>query len=237
LSDLLSHRLALLAEQTNLPLLSQCLHGIERECLRVDANGQLAHSPHPRALGSALTHPQITTDYSEALLEFITGTDQDPRNTLAELETIHRFTYAKLDGEFLWSPSTALSAAGRGGHSHRRIRQLQRRPAQARLPPGPGAALRQDHAVHRRHPLQLLAARAAVGGAAGRRRRSAQRAGLSLQSLHQPDPQLPSPQLAVDCTCSAPRQRWMPASCVAARTSSNRSTSTRSTCPGRPACA
>ena len=105
MSDLLSHRLALLAEQTNLPLLSQCLHGIERECLRVDANGQLAHTAHPRALGSALTHPQITTDYSEALLEFITGTDQDPRNTLAELETIHRFTYAKLDGEFLWSPS------------------------------------------------------------------------------------------------------------------------------------
>ena len=105
MSALLTHRLALLAEAPHLPLLNQCLHGIERECLRVDAHGHLAMTPHPIALGSALTHPQITTDYSEALLEFITGTDQDPRNTLAELEAIHRFTYAKLGDEYLCSPS------------------------------------------------------------------------------------------------------------------------------------
>ncbi|WP_407293604.1 glutamate--cysteine ligase [Stutzerimonas zhaodongensis] len=105
MSDLLSHRLALLAEHHNLSLLSQCLHGIERECLRVDHDGQLALTPHPRALGSALTHPKITTDYSEALLEFITGTETDPAKTLAELDAIHRYTYSKLDSEFLWSPS------------------------------------------------------------------------------------------------------------------------------------
>ncbi len=105
MSDLLSHRLALLAEPPYLPLLSQCLHGIERECLRVDDRGQLATTPHPRALGSALTHPKITTDYSEALLEFITGTDTDPERTLAELDAIHRYTYSRLDGEYLWSPS------------------------------------------------------------------------------------------------------------------------------------
>ena len=105
MSDLLSHRLALLAEPSHLPLLSQCLHGIERECLRIDDRGELALTPHPRALGSALTHPKITTDYSEALLEFITGTETDPQQTLAELEAIHRYTYSKLDGEMLWSPS------------------------------------------------------------------------------------------------------------------------------------
>lgn len=105
MSDLLSHRLALLAEHPNLPLLSQCLHGIERECLRIDNDGQLAMTPHPRALGSALTHPKITTDYSEALLEFITGTETDPARTLDELDAIHRYTYSRLDIEFLWSPS------------------------------------------------------------------------------------------------------------------------------------
>lgn len=105
MSDLLSHRLALLAEHHNLSLLSQCLHGIERECLRVDNDGQLALTPHPRALGSALTHPKITTDYSEALLEFITGTETDPQKTLTELDAIHRYTYSKLGDEFLWSPS------------------------------------------------------------------------------------------------------------------------------------
>jgi len=105
LSDLLSHRLVLLAEHHNLSLLSQCLHGIERECLRVDTDGQLALTPHPRALGSALTHPKITTDYSEALLEFITGTETDPQKTLTELDAIHRYTYSKLGDELLWSPS------------------------------------------------------------------------------------------------------------------------------------
>ena len=105
MSDLLSHRLALLAEHHNLSLLSQCLHGIERECLRVDGDGELSLTPHPRALGSTLTHPKITTDYSEALLEFITGTETDPQQTLAELDAIHRYTYSKLGDEFLWSPS------------------------------------------------------------------------------------------------------------------------------------
>lgn len=105
MSDLLSRRLAQLGELANLPLLGECLHGIERECLRVDREGQLALTPHPQALGSALTHAQITTDYSESLLEFITGTATDPAATLAELEDIHRFTYDKLDGELLWSPS------------------------------------------------------------------------------------------------------------------------------------
>ncbi|GLK87626.1 glutamate--cysteine ligase [Pseudomonas turukhanskensis] len=105
MSDLLSRRLALLSKPAHLNLLTQCLHGIERECLRVDSQGQLALTPHPIALGSALTHPQITTDYSESLLEFITPAEPDPAATLADLEQIHRFAYSKLDNEYLWSPS------------------------------------------------------------------------------------------------------------------------------------
>ncbi len=73
--------------------------------MRVDSQGQLALTPHPIALGSALTHPQITTDYSESLLEFITPAEADPAETLADLEAIHRFAYSKLDNEYLWSPS------------------------------------------------------------------------------------------------------------------------------------
>ncbi len=105
MSDLLSRRLALLGERANLTLLTRCLHGIERECLRVDGNGQLALTPHSPALGSALTHGQITTDYSESLLEFITPAEADPAQTLADLEKIHRFTLDKLGDELLWSPS------------------------------------------------------------------------------------------------------------------------------------
>ncbi|UUY09740.1 glutamate--cysteine ligase [Pseudomonas sp. J452] len=105
MSELFSRRLALLGDAAALPLLTQNLHGIERECLRVNADGSLAQSEHPRALGSALTHPQITTDYSEALLEFITPAEANPADTLADLERIHRFASSQLDGEYLWSPS------------------------------------------------------------------------------------------------------------------------------------
>ena len=47
-------------------LQAQALRGIkrgyEKECLRVDAEGRLAQTPHPKSLGSKLTHPWITTD-------------------------------------------------------------------------------------------------------------------------------------------------------------------------------
>jgi len=103
LSDLLNRRLSLLG--ANLPLLKQCLHGIERECLRVTDEGRLAQTPHPEALGSALTNEQITTDYSESLLEFITPALADPAKVLESLEQTHRFVYSKLGDEYLWSPS------------------------------------------------------------------------------------------------------------------------------------
>ena len=48
------------------------LKGIEKESLRVTPDGWISQAPHPKSLGAALTHPYITTDYSEALLEFIT---------------------------------------------------------------------------------------------------------------------------------------------------------------------
>ena len=103
MSTLLNRRLSLLG--ANLPLLKQCLHGIERECLRVTEDGRLAQTPHPDALGSALTNEQITTDYSESLLEFITPALSDPALTLESLDQIHRFVYSKLGNEYLWSPS------------------------------------------------------------------------------------------------------------------------------------
>jgi len=105
LSELLNRRLALLGERDHLSLLEQCLHGIERECLRVTSEARLAQTPHPEELGSALTNEQITTDYSESLLEFITPALADPADTLASLDKIHRFAYSKLGNEYLWSPS------------------------------------------------------------------------------------------------------------------------------------
>ncbi len=86
-------------------LLRGIQRGYERECLRVDANGKLALTPHPALLGSKLTHPWITTDYSEALLEFITPPSNDPVFPLQFLREIHRFSAAQLKDEAMWAGS------------------------------------------------------------------------------------------------------------------------------------
>tara|TARA_B100000575_G_C23112128_1_gene642527 strand:+ start:49 stop:1617 length:1569 start_codon:yes stop_codon:yes gene_type:complete len=77
--------------------------GIEKECLRVSPAGQLSTRRHPAALGSALTNPYITTDFSEALLEFITPAYADIKDCLDMLENIHRFSLENLEEqEMLW---------------------------------------------------------------------------------------------------------------------------------------
>lgn len=76
--------------------------GLEKESLRVDANGLLAQTPHPYKLGSALTHPMITTDYCESLLEFVTPVHNNIDNLLHELLDIHHFTYQHIGEEKLW---------------------------------------------------------------------------------------------------------------------------------------
>ncbi len=65
-------RLSALTRADGAAFLKDGLTGLEKESLRVGPDGSIAQTPHPAALGSALTHPWITTDYSEALLEFIT---------------------------------------------------------------------------------------------------------------------------------------------------------------------
>lgn len=95
---------------TRLQALSQAqiagmVRGIEKESLRVDPQGHLAATPHPTALGSALAHPHITTDFSEAQLELVTGVHADVRDCLAELQAVHQFTYRHIPGEMMWVSS------------------------------------------------------------------------------------------------------------------------------------
>jgi len=80
--------------------------GIEKECLRVTPEGGISQNPHPAALGSALTNPYITTDFAEALLEFITPAYADIDECLGMLENIHRFSLQNLENdELLWVSS------------------------------------------------------------------------------------------------------------------------------------
>lgn len=82
--------------------------GIEKEGLRVRPGGGLALTPHPAALGSALTHPLITTDYSESQLELITGARKGVDECLTELAEVHQFVHRALQaqgGELMWASS------------------------------------------------------------------------------------------------------------------------------------
>lgn len=97
--------LAALSDVRDEMLLCSIRRGIEKESLRITPQGRLARTVHPVALGSALTHPSITTDYSEALLEFITGAHVELEDTLGELDRIHRYVHAHIDDELLWSAS------------------------------------------------------------------------------------------------------------------------------------
>lgn len=84
-------------------LLQGMLRGIERESLRMQSNGYLSQSDHPKSLGSALTHPHITTDYSEALMEFITPPQDSIQKALSCLRDIHAVVHQHLpEGEKLW---------------------------------------------------------------------------------------------------------------------------------------
>jgi glutamate--cysteine ligase len=85
---------------------SSCIaRGIEKEHLRVTSAGSMAQTFHPKALGSKLTNPVITTDYSEALLEFVTPPMQGKRELLDYLTSLQQFVYANAKDELLWPSS------------------------------------------------------------------------------------------------------------------------------------
>jgi len=79
--------------------------GIEKESLRVRPDGALSTMSHPAALGAPLTHPHITTDFSESQLELITGVHATPVACLDELTRIHQFVYRHMGEELLWAGS------------------------------------------------------------------------------------------------------------------------------------
>ena len=83
--------------------------GIEKESLRVRPDGTLATTLHPVLLGSALTHPFITTDFSESQLELITGVHVSAGSCLKELTEIHQVVYRAIGNEVLWCASMPCS--------------------------------------------------------------------------------------------------------------------------------
>ena len=112
MSSHLQKQLQALGQPEARSMLTGINRGIEKESLRIEAKGTLAQTPHPAGLGSALTHSLITTDYSEALMEFITPVNTSIEGSLQLLEDIHSFVYQKIGDEILWSASMPCIMSG-----------------------------------------------------------------------------------------------------------------------------
>ena len=134
MTSTLSKHLAKL--QANPKILAQSLRGIEKEGLRVDPLGRLSATPHPTALGSALTHPSITTDYSEALLELITGTHSTVDALMTELDQVHRVVATNLRDELLWNHSMPAQLPVAAIISRSKLVRCSSRWASSSLPSG-----------------------------------------------------------------------------------------------------
>lgn len=125
MSNLYQQLLQTLSAQEPLSLLTKIQRGIEKEGLRVTAEACIAQTKHPKYLGAALTHPSITTDYSEALLEFITPVATRIEDSLRYLTNLHIYTSRNLAAEYIWPASMPCRLEGEEsipiaqyGHSH-----------------------------------------------------------------------------------------------------------------------
>lgn len=112
LSESLTALIERLREPAQQGRLGRLRRGIEKEGLRVDPDAHVAQTPHQRGLGSKLTHPYITTDYSEALLEFVTPVFTETQEALDFLTELHRFTYRKIGDESIWPASMPSRLSG-----------------------------------------------------------------------------------------------------------------------------
>jgi glutamate--cysteine ligase len=105
LDEKLQKRLIALRKDNAAELLFGGLRGLEKESLRVAESGGIAQTRHPENIGSALTNPWITTDYSEALTEFITPPMVSSQDALCFLQDAQTFVYRRLQNEKLWATS------------------------------------------------------------------------------------------------------------------------------------
>jgi glutamate--cysteine ligase len=76
--------------------------GLERETLRILPDGSLSKTSFPPKIGAALTHPWITTDFAESMLEFITPVNSNIDYMLTFLRDLHRYASVNIGDEMIW---------------------------------------------------------------------------------------------------------------------------------------
>src|SRR5258706_2437391 len=158
---LFERRLAALVNRRERGALAGGRRGLEREGMRVTPAGRVSARRHPRALGSALCNPHITTDFSEALLELVSPTFTDNAALVKYLGDLHHFVARFLGDELLWAGSMPGEIAGEAevpiadyGRSHRgQFKEVYRRGPQERAQPEAAADTRGP--VHHFLPADL----------------------------------------------------------------------------------
>ena len=106
-------KVKLLEKISNENIISSGLRGLEKESLRITSKGEIAQTQHPQEWGSPLTHPYITTDYSESLPELITPPKNNTKDVLRFLQDLHLFINEKNDAdELLWCTSMPCAVFG-----------------------------------------------------------------------------------------------------------------------------
>lgn len=86
--------------------LTKGMWGLEKENLRVDDSGHLSLTQHPKSLGDKLTHPYITTDFSESQIEIITPPKDSIDEAYYMLENLNNIVTENLNSnEYLWPSS------------------------------------------------------------------------------------------------------------------------------------
>lgn len=113
MSQLLQQRLDRIEADSLHNYLRESRTGLEKESLRVNPDGYISQTLHPTELGSALTHPWITTDYAESLLELITPPQKRATDALDFLLNVETFVYQQLQNdELLWTTSMPCIIGG-----------------------------------------------------------------------------------------------------------------------------
>lgn len=79
--------------------------GLEKENVRVDQDGRLALTPHPKAFGNKMENPYIQTDFSESQIEMVTPSFDSIEETYHFMEALQDIVSLELDNEFLWTSS------------------------------------------------------------------------------------------------------------------------------------
>jgi glutamate--cysteine ligase len=102
---ILEQRLSAIIDSGQVDTLSCSKIGLEKESLRAAESGSISRVPHPQSLGSPLTNPFITTDFSEAMMELITPPCDSIPQAMAFLNDLQVYVYSHLREEILWATS------------------------------------------------------------------------------------------------------------------------------------